>query len=214
MVMLAAAAQILLLVLLLRACGTPRYPYVKLGASAAFLAAAVAAGAQNPSALLRLLPALVLFFGGDAALGFYNRDRRRPLLLLGMALFLAGHLWLLGWLYSRQPAGLADMLLTAVLFCVLLGVLRLPGVRPGKLLPAILVYGAAVCAVGAKSVCTAAAAPGPAALVFCAGALGLLASDLVIVFLYFSDFSGRGVHRANLIAYYLGMLLMALSLQF
>ena len=169
----------------------------------------------NQAAFWSLLPAFLCCLAGDLAMAAYNLWRRNVAMLAGMALFLAGHCCFLRAFALRSPFAVTDLLIPLIQAAVLAALLRLPGMRRGRMALAALVYGTAVCAMLSKAMGMAAAAPTVANLLLFAGAVLLYGSDVILLFQYFYAPAKRYdllLHRANLLTYYPGMLLMALSL--
>ncbi|MGN0975371.1 MAG: lysoplasmalogenase family protein [Gemmiger sp.] len=150
----------------------------------------------NQAAFWSLLPAFLCCLAGDLAMAAYNLWRRNVAMLAGMTLFLAGHCCFLRAFALRSPFAVTDLLIPLIQ-------------------AAALVYGTAVCAMLSKAMGMAAAAPTVANLLLFAGAVLLYGSDVILLFQYFYAPAKRYdllLHRANLLTYYPGMLLMALSL--
>lgn len=178
------------------------------------LAACSALVGNRPVAFWQLLPALLFCLAGDVILALYNRSRRSALFLAGLVCFLAGHLLFLWGLDRVQPLGWPVFLAAVLGGSGVWGLSRLPVLKIGKFLPWTILYGAAVSALVGKAV-QLAAGLGEA---WCFWALGGAAlfwiSDLLILFLYFWPGRHLRLHGANLLTYYGGMALLALSLAF
>lgn len=178
------------------------------------LAAAAALTGNRPQAFWQLLPALLLCLAGDLLLALYNRSRRPRLFLEGLACFLAGHFLFIWGLCRVQPLGWPVAVAALAGGAGVWALSRLPVLEIGSFLPWTILYGAAVSALVGKAV-QLAAGPGEAWCFWVLGGAVLFwVSDLLILFLYFWPGKHPRIHRANLLAYYIGMALLALSLAF
>ena len=80
------------------------YIWAKIVSSLAFFAVfVISARISGQSAVFfRMLPAFLCCFVGDIFMAVYNRTRRKPYFLLGLVVFLGGHLFFVRWLCGMQ----------------------------------------------------------------------------------------------------------------
>ena len=187
--------------------GRPAYPAAKAAAGIAFTVLAVLCTLQSGGAAgVRVFAAgFALCAAGDVALGVYNLYGRSAWMAGGTGVFFCGHL------HAAAPAWLLLPLAAAASLAVLL---RRGVVRMGRLAPFGVVYCFAVSTLLAQSLSLLLSRPDFAAVLLCAGAALFWTSDFILLFLYFGR---RGktpaLHIANLVTYYGGILLMALSIR-
>ena len=210
-----AAVYLVLAGTVLALRGRPAYPAAKAAAGLAFIVLAVLCALEgNITPGVRTFTAgFVLCAAGDVALGVYNLSRRTAWMAGGIGVFFCGHLCFLGGLWKLHTAAPAWLLLPAVSAGVLVVLLRRGAVNMGRLAPFGVCYCFAVSTLLAQSLSVAFALATPAAVLLCAGAALFWTSDFILLFLYFGR-QGRsaGLHIANLVTYYGGILLLALSL--
>lgn len=206
------------LALLARKIGRPHKSYLpeKTLCSLCFIlvAALSARLGHRQGAFWHLAPALVCCLAGDVLLAVYNRSRKLPVFVTGGLCFLAGHALFVWGLCRLQPA---DWLPVAAALAGALGTVllhRYAGLRFGRLFPLAVLYAAFVSAFVGKSAQLAAGTAQPWSFLVLAGAALFWVSDLLIMFLYFHEKPHPAVHAANLLTYYYGMFLIAVSLGF
>ena len=196
--------------------GRPAYPAAKAAAGVAFTVLAVLCALQSGGAAgVRVFAAsFALCAAGDVALGIYNLYGRSAWMAGGMGVFFCGHLCFVGGLRHLHAAAPAWLLLPALAAALLMLLLRRGVVRMGRLAPFGTVYCFAVSTLLAQSLSLLLSRSDLAAVLLCAGAALFWTSDFILLFLYFGR---RGktpaLHIANLVTYYGGIFLMALSIQ-
>lgn len=196
--------------------GRPAYPAAKAAAGVAFTVLAVLCALQSGGAAgVRVFAAgFALCAAGDVALGIYNLYGRSAWMAGGMGVFFCGHLCFVGGLRHLHAAAPAWLLLPALAAALLMLLLRRGVVRMGRLAPFGVIYCFAVSTLLAQSLSLLLSRPDLAAVLLCAGAALFWTSDFILLFLYFGR---RGktpaLHIANLVTYYGGIFLMALSIQ-
>lgn len=209
-----------------------RYALAKGVQSGLFVAGALLAyytGSQNhPTAFPLLMAALLLCAGGDIALGFANQaakhkkpggdaavgtsGARKIPFLGGAAAFLAAHVVFCLLYFSIRPFHPLSLILPVICVALILTFDLRGLIRTGKLRALCVVYPFLVGLMTSAALSSALAADTSSyALLTVAGSILFLLSDLVLVFLYFGA-TKRGIYRyANLITYYLGVFLLAMS---
>ncbi|HJD20928.1 MAG TPA: lysoplasmalogenase [Candidatus Gemmiger faecigallinarum] len=195
--------------------GRAAYPAAKALAGLGFCAVAAASAWQlGGSPWPWPLPAgFALCAAGDVAMGLYNLHRRPAALRWGVLLFAAGHLCFLAGLWRRMRPGPAAFALAAAAAAALALLLCRKTLDMGRQGGWGVAYCFAVSLMAAQSGALALAAPQAGTALFAAGAALFWLSDLILLFLYFSRWrNSRALHAANLASYYLGMLLLALSM--
>lgn len=178
------------------------------------LAGAAALAGHRPLAFWQMLPALLCCLAGDVILAVYNRSRRPGLFVAGLVCFLAGHLLFIWGLCRVQPLGWLVGAAALAGGCGVWCLGRLPVLQLGKMLPWSLVYGAVVSALVGKTLQLALGLGEPWCFWALGGAALFWVSDFLILFLYFWQGDHPRIHAANLLTYYGGMALLALSLAF
>lgn len=161
-----------------------------------------------------MLPAFLCCFAGDILMGCYHRYRIKKLFLTGLLIFLIGHICFVRWMCRIQQMDIVELCfpLLALLFVFWLTSER--GMHTGKLRPFILIYTFFVALLFAKGVHLAVADASVRNLVTAAGSTLFMVSDISILFLYFTERKGPGIHIFNLSTYYYGVFLLASSLLF
>lgn len=211
----AAGIYLVLAASVLALRGRRAYPAAKAAAGVAFTVLAVlcALPVGGAEGVLLFAAGFALCAAGDVALGVYNLYGRTAWMAGGMGVFFCGHLCFLAGLWQRHAAALAWLLVPLAAAASLVVLLRRGVVRMGRLAPFGVCYCFAVSALLARSLSLLTAEPGPATGLLCTGALLFWVSDFILLFLYFGR---RGktpaLHVANLLTYYGGILLMALSI--
>ncbi len=159
-----------------------------------------------------MLPAFFCCFVGDLLMAVYNCYRRRSHFLMGLLVFLAGHVCFVRWMCRMQPLSALDFLFPACAVLLVCRLTALRGIHTGRLRPFILIYTFFVALVFAKGMHLAIGEWSGQSLAVAAGSALFLVSDISILFLYFYRKKGYGIHLFNLATYYYGMFLLAVSL--
>lgn len=192
------------------------YIWAKALNSLAFLAVFVGAAYISGEILQfwLMLPAFFCCFAGDIFMALYNRYRKRIHFLMGLGIFLAGHLCFVRWLCILQNISAIDLLLP--IFAVLLTwyLVSRKDIHTGRLKPFILLYAFFVAQFCVKGQHLAISNPSLPNAMIAVGSALFLASDISILFLYFRKRKGVFVHLFNLATYYYGMFLLASQLFF
>lgn len=192
------------------------YIVVKTGNSLAILcilsAAVILSGEVCQFRLM--LPAFLCCFAGDILLAFYNRGRRKIHFLLGLGIFLAGHICFVRWLCRRQRLMLTDFIFPLAAVLLVWGLTSMKAIHTGRLRPFILIYAFFVALFFSKGVGVLAAENSLANGMTALGGTLFLISDISILFLYFYKTRGVGIHIFNLATYYYGMFFLATNLLF
>ncbi len=197
-----------------------KYALAKGVCSFLFVAAAVLSWSFGPRRLpgmfAVLLAALLLCAFGDVLLGVSNMAVSHPdkrFFVAGGLSFAVAHvlfvvlfsaLWAMHWYDWIFPL----LLLAVMLALDLKGKVRLKKLRYLAYVYTVLVGLMAWKAAGGLLY---AAAPGTGAVEVCVGAMLFLISDILLLFLYFGVRRFKWLRSANLISYYMGVYLLALS---
>lgn len=190
-----------------------RYVLAKGIQSAAFVVifaiAAWVSGRMHTFVLM--LPAFLFCMSGDILMGFYNRTRKRIYFLSGLFLFLAGHVCFVRSLCRKQQLEWVDFIIPIGAVLLTYGIIYFKKLHTGKLKIWILIYSFFVAMLFGKSLHLFLAEPVLSHAVMGLGAFLFLVSDISILFLYFFKNKGKGVHVFNLVTYYYGIVLLAVS---
>lgn len=161
-----------------------------------------------------LLPGLMMCLVGDVVLGIGSSKKSNNWFLGGLGSFLIGHI-LLVWAFSKvQPISGCDFIVPAVMVLITWGLSCMKGMNVGKLLPYVLVYSFFVALTFAKSLNMVLSVGSVRNGLLCIGTLLFLISDAIILFLYFYKKKHYLVGFFNLLTYYYGMFLIALSVMY
>lgn len=194
------------------------YPLAKTAASLGFVATALARRAEGGGAggaFPLLLACLLACLAGDVLLGLANRHASffSGFFLAGTAAFLAAHLGFCV-LFAGAPGvrvrpvlALPALVAGAVVLCIR----DKRRFRLKKLAPAAFVYAVCVGLMTSLALAGWLGAPGPRTALAAAGAVLFLASDGLLLFLYFYHKKRGWLRAANLLTYYVGMLCLALT---
>lgn len=161
-----------------------------------------------------MLPAFFCCFVGDILMAAYNCRRRRMYFLMGLGIFLAGHLCFVRWLCRIQRLTVIDLVFPAVSVLLAWWLTSRNNIHTGRLKPFILFYTFFVALFFAKGIHLAAVQFSLQHVMIAAGSALFFASDISLLFLYFSRKNGYAVHLFNLASYYYGMFLLAANLFF
>jgi uncharacterized membrane protein YhhN len=208
--MLTAEYAVALAVLMAAVCvpGYKKYyVYAKAIASASFLAALIVPGGD----FLAVLPAFVCCFFGDIFMGLYNRGRKKRHFLVGLFVFLSGHICFVVWLSQLKPFAAYELVLPAVCVTLTFVITASRKVHTGRLRPFILLYSFFVSLFLSKAVSFYAWKVDRYSLLVACGAALFALSDMTIIFLYFVKIKGKWIHIVNLLTYYVGMFLLAMA---
>ncbi len=199
-----------------------RYTAAKAVTSAGFLLVALLARLIGPRTMgprfWLLFSAMVLCAAGDVLLGLANNGKgvHSKTFLKGLVCFGLAHVVFCAFYAAKTPPGWYDLLLPLALLGITMalskrGLLRLKKLKRPAFCYCFLV--GLMCSMAVSSVVVA-GFRGPANLFAAAGSILFLLSDCIIIFLYFYIRQNRWMRFANLTAYYLGLLLLALSAAF
>lgn len=155
--------------------------------------------------------ALVLCMVGDILLAATPGKAGSSWFFAGVFVFMIAHLvFALG--FARLDAfTMYDFIFPVAFVLLVLALSRLPSLDVGGILPVILVYCFLVGLLCSKAVSLYLALAVPAALPLMWGAMLFCLSDLILLFVYFSSKEVGLLKFLNLLAYYGGTLLLAIS---
>lgn len=180
--------------------------------SLAFVAIAFAFAGSMSTALFPFAAAgLILCMVGDILLAATPQQAGSNWFFAGVFVFMIAHLvFALG--FARLDAFTVYDFIFPVAFVLLVFALsKLPSIDMGSILPVILVYCFLVGLLASKAVSLYLALAVPEALPMMWGAILFCLSDLVLLFVYFSSKEVGLLKFLNLLAYYGGTLLLAIS---
>ncbi len=218
MTVLYVACLAMLLVVAKRHKGS--YALAKGVCSLVFVAAGVLAWCLGlrgaPGLFAVLLAALVLCAFGDVLLGVANMAASHPdkrFFMAGGLTFALAHVLFVVLFSGLWAWRWFDFFLPLLLLVVMLALDVKGKVRLKKLRPLAYVYTALVGLMAWKAAggVLYAMPPGSGTAEVCVGALLFLLSDVLLLFLYFGVHRAKWLRSANLIAYYMGVYLLALS---
>lgn len=161
-----------------------------------------------------MLPAFFCCFAGDILMAAYNRFRKKIHFLMGLGIFLMGHLCFVRWLCKIQPLEWVNLVIPALAVVLTWGLTLLKKIHTGRLRPFILLYSFFVALFVSKGLHLVLTQFSIATLMIAVGSILFFVSDISILFLYFHKKKGYGVHIFNLATYYYGMFLLATHLLF
>ncbi len=161
-----------------------------------------------------MLPAFFCCFVGDILMAAYNRYRKRIQFLMGLGIFLAGHLCFVRWLAAMQAISVIDLLIPVLAVLLTWYLVSRKDVHTGKLKPFILIYAFFVAMFFVKGQHLAIISPSLSNIMIAVGSMLFLISDISILFLYFRKRKGPFIHLFNLATYYYAMFLLATQLLF
>lgn len=161
-----------------------------------------------------MLPGILFCFVGDVFMALYNRQRKRLHFLLGVGIFLSGHLCFVRWLCSMQPIGMTDLIIPVSAVLLTWYLVSRRDIHTGRMQPFIILYAFFVALFLAKALHLAWSGPTMAHLMIAAGSILFFVSDVSIIFLYFRKRKGAGIHIFNLTTYYAAMFLLASHMLF
>ena len=169
-----------------------------------------------PEVARLVLLGLVLGAVADVLLNLryvYEGSKAQLAFLAGILVFLAGHVAYIAAIVAHCPAlpfaVVVGVILTAVLMYWILG--RIEAKMVFKIFGVF--YVGAVVVLNCVAGCVLAAAPCLRWFVFLAGTLLFLVSDVILILNNFGPKQSFGMRVSNLMLYYVGQLLIALSLQ-
>ncbi len=161
-----------------------------------------------------MLPGILFCFVGDVFMALYNRQRKRMHFLLGVGVFLSGHLCFVRWLCSIQPLVIYDLIIPILAVCLTWYLVSRKDIHTGRMKPFMILYAFFVALFLAKGQHLAWSEPTAAHLMIAVGSILFFVSDVSIIFLYFQKRKGIAVHIFNLATYYAAMFLLATHILF
>lgn len=189
------------------------YTLGKTLSSIGFILVAVVSGIEgdNLSNVWHTMPAFVLCLSGDVILGIYNQNKKKKFFLLGLCVFLCGHIGF--FLSFARMTGIAvwELIIPCAGALLTLWMATRPGMDTGKLKYEIILYSYFVSLLLTKTVFIAVNNPCVGTLLLSIGAGLFLISDVILLFLNFYKKRFIVLHVLNLVTYYYGIFLMAAS---
>lgn len=161
-----------------------------------------------------MLPAFFCCFAGDIFMAAYNRCRKRVHFLMGLWIFLAGHLCFTRWLAAMQAISAIDLCLPILAVLLTWYLVSRRDIHTGRLKPFILLYAFFVALFFVKGQHLAIADPSVSHIMTAVGSTLFLISDISILFVYFRKNKNIFANLFNLATYYYGMFFLASQLLF
>ena len=164
----------------------------------------------------RVIVGLVLGCAADVLLNlrWVFREKGQPIFLVGILVFLAGHILCLAavWPLNAKPllCLAAAVVLTALL---MLWIFKQITAKPAFKIFGVFYIGA-IMLLNCVAVGNLLSAPGAFTGLFAAGAVFFLVSDIVLILNTFGAETRQSLRVTNIALYYAGQLLIALSLRF
>lgn len=156
-----------------------------------------------------MLPGILFCFAGDIFMALYNRQRKRLYFLMGVGLFLSGHLCFARWLCSMQTISIFDLVIPVLAVLLAWYLVSRKDIHTGRMKPFIILYAFFVALFFSKGQNLAWSEPTEAHIMIAVGSALFFVSDISIIFLYFQKRKGVAVHIFNLATYYGAMFLLA-----
>lgn len=161
--------------------------------------------------LFYLLPAFLLCFVGDLAMGLHNKYVKGKYLIAGMVFFLLGHVGFIAYFYTKAGISVVDFILPVVGILLVWVLDKKEVLLLGKYKYPAMIYTLFVGTMASKSFHNAyLIGSSETMLLAIAGALYLV-SDSLIGVMYFKKKHGWTAHGFNIATYYLAMYLIAVS---
>lgn len=161
---------------------------------------------------LYLFPGFLLCFFGDAFLGLYNRNWNKKTFLMGVLLFLLGHIAFIIAAYREIGFMIVDPVFPVLALIYACYIMKKKEMTMGRLKPYCLLYTFFVALMFTKNLEMLILMPSIRTTLLAVGALLFLISDYLILYLYFVKKRRWATHGINLATYYYGVLCMVLSL--
>ena len=181
--------------------------------SLAFMLVLIFAGfhGNHLMAVIITLPAFVLCLVGDVLLGIFNQTKQKQFFLAGLCVFLAGHIGFVFSFSRMQALSGKDFIFPVIGVLLTIGMVNLKNVDTGKLKMEVLIYSFFVSLFFSKAVFLAMELGSMRGLFLASGAFLFLASDIILLFLNFYKKRYLSLHVLNLVTYYYGIFLIAVS---
>lgn len=161
-----------------------------------------------------MLPGVLFCFAGDVFMALYNRQRKRGHFLMGVFLFLSGHLCFVRWLCSMQTISIFDLVIPVLAVLLAWYLVSRKDIHTGRMKPFIILYAFFVALFFSKGQHLAWSEPTEAYIMIAVGSALFFVSDISIIFLYFQKRKGVAVHIFNLTTYYGAMFLLTSHVMF
>lgn len=174
-------------------------------------------GGQNGTAAFAIMLAgLVLCACGDILLGIANRNAKKVSkkpFVLGAVFFSFAHLAFCAMFYAKLPFNWYDLILPVICVILVFMLEKSDKIRLKKIKPLALVYSFLVGLMTGKAASMLFLAGGLyiGDVILAMGAVLFFISDVILMFLYFGTNRRKLMRGANLVTYYVGIYLMALS---
>lgn len=192
------------------------YIPAKMACSTMFLITAILMGclSGHMEKLWGIMPAFLLCFCGDLALGFHNRMVKQKYMLIGTGFFLLAHIGFYIYLLRYQPIQWIDFIFPV---CMVLAAIYLCGrddFDVGKFKPCACGYAFFVGSLASKGVLVMLEIPCMETLLIAIGGIFFLISDLLIMVLFFKKRRPWWTHGWNVGTYFFAMYCLAISIYY
>jgi len=160
-----------------------------------------------------MLPAFILCLCGDVLLALDDPKGTQKCFTAGLFSFLLGHIVFVWAFTMRVPFSLYELILPVSMVIVTAFLVRMEHMNVGKLRGCVLIYSFFVAMLFSKAISLVLVnGTSLSNILLLIGSLLFLISDAIILFLCFYEKKHKLVKFYNLLTYYAGMFLIALSL--
>lgn len=160
---------------------------------------------------MKMLPAFVLCFVGDLFMGLYNKTIKKKWLILGMLFFALAHVFFSIYFCTIKALSLVDFIFPVIGVAATFAVTKNKNFNFGHVAPLAPIYAFFVCFIASKCVSIFLSNMTVETVMLALGGIFFLASDTLIIPLYFKKKHGFTIHGWNLATYYLATFLLAVS---
>ena len=140
-------------------------------------------------------------------------EKGQPIFLVGILVFLTGHIMYLAAVLPLCNSKLACVIIGIILTAILMiWIFKRVTAKPAFKIFGV-VYIGAIMLLNCVAIANVIAAPSPFNIMFAAGAVFFLVSDIVLILNTFGSEFRQSLRNTNISLYYIGQLLIAFSLQ-
>ena len=170
---------------------------------------------KDTSYFFSLLPGLLLCFCGDVFLAIRSRTKKFKWFIGGIVMFAFAHLFFVYSLQKNLPFIFWHYLIPVFIMIIIYFIFKLPSIEAGKGKWPSVIYSYLVTLFVIKAIESMISWDYSMRGIFLlVGAICFVASDFMLIFLYFSEKKINWLHGTNLITYYIGVGFIASSIYF
>lgn len=169
---------------------------------------------KNTDFYFNMLPPLLMCLLGDVLLGLSNDKKSKNLFLSGLFSFLTAHILFILGFNSINSLSLCDFILPLLIVLITFKLCNIKKMNVQNMRYYILIYSFFVSLLFFKSVNLVFVTTSMKTLLLCVGSFLFFISDTIILFLYFYEHKHHLTCFFNLLTYYYGMFLIALSISY